>query len=82
MGYVWIEGQPFADALYMTVITLTAVGYSEVFELTPTGRTFTMLLLLSGISWIVSFGGHRGLTLCWELCCLMPHPLLSGGPSH
>ena len=52
MGYVWIEGQPFADALYMTVITLTAVGYSEVFELTPTGRTFTMLLLLSGISWM------------------------------
>ena len=36
----------------MTVITLTAVGYSEVFELTPTGRTFTMLLLLSGISWM------------------------------
>jgi voltage-gated potassium channel len=36
----------------MTVITLTAVGYSEVFELTPTGRTFTMPLLLSGISWM------------------------------
>ena len=52
LGYVWIEGKSFADALYMTVITLTAVGYSEVFDLTPTGRTFTIFLLLSGISWM------------------------------
>jgi voltage-gated potassium channel Kch len=36
----------------MTVITVTAVGYSEVFDLSPTGRTFTMFLLLSGISWM------------------------------
>jgi voltage-gated potassium channel len=52
LGYVWIEEVPVADALYMTVITLTAVGYEEVFELSPRGRTFTIFLLLSGISWL------------------------------
>ena len=52
LGYVLIEQQPRADVLYMTVITVTAVGYSEVFDLTPTGRTFTIILLLCGISWM------------------------------
>ena len=52
LGYVLIEQQPLADVLYMTVITVTAVGYSEVFDLTPTGRTFTIILLLCGISWM------------------------------
>jgi voltage-gated potassium channel len=36
----------------MTVVTLTAVGYREVFDLAPNGRTFTIFLLLSGISWM------------------------------
>ena len=29
-GYVWVEGWSVGDSLYMTVITLTAVGYQEV----------------------------------------------------
>jgi voltage-gated potassium channel len=51
-GYILMEEQPFSDSLYMTVITLTAVGYEEVWDLTPAGRSFTMLLLLAGISWL------------------------------
>jgi voltage-gated potassium channel len=52
VGYVLIEGQDLADSIYMTVITLTAVGYQEVFPLSPLGRTFTMILLLGGITWM------------------------------
>jgi voltage-gated potassium channel len=51
-GYVVIEGWPFSDAIYMSVITLTAVGYEEVQPLTERGRTFTMLLLGGGITWM------------------------------
>lgn len=51
-GYMVVEGQPFGDSLYMSVITLTAVGYEEVWSLSPAGRSFTMLLLLAGISWL------------------------------
>lgn len=47
-GYVIIEGwRPF-DALYMTVITLSSVGFMEVRPLSDTGRTFTVLLILCG----------------------------------
>jgi len=52
IGYVLIEGQPFGDSLYMTVITLTAVGYQEVWELDAVGRGYTMVVLLAGISWL------------------------------
>lgn len=48
-GYVLIEGWPWDDALYMTVITLTTVGYGEVHPLTKAGRFFSVLLMFSGI---------------------------------
>ncbi|NNL30346.1 MAG: potassium channel protein [Gemmatimonadetes bacterium] len=51
-GYQVLEGQNVADALYMTIITLTAVGYREVFPLSPEGRAFTIFVLLAGISWL------------------------------
>jgi Ion channel len=41
LGYMWIEGASANDALYMTVITETAVGYSETISLSQAGRTFT-----------------------------------------
>jgi len=49
LGYVWIEGWSYFDALYMTVITLTTVGYGEVRPLSAAGRTFTMVIMLAGI---------------------------------
>lgn len=51
-GYHILERWSFDDALYMTVITLTAVGFQEVRPLTESGRTFTMVLLLGGITWM------------------------------
>jgi len=52
VGYMVIEGWALADAVYMSAITLTAVGYEEVHPLSPMGRHFTMLLLLGGITWM------------------------------
>jgi voltage-gated potassium channel len=49
LGYVWIEGWNYFDALWMTVITLTTVGYSEVRPLTQAGRAYSMVLMLAGI---------------------------------
>ncbi|GMR12073.1 MAG: potassium channel protein [Gemmatimonadota bacterium] len=50
VGYVVLQEATIHDALYMTVITLTAVGYSEVLPLTVMGRNFTMILLVFGIT--------------------------------
>jgi len=49
LGYMSIEGWSAADALYMTVITVTTVGYLEVHPLDPAGRAFTMGLALGGV---------------------------------
>jgi voltage-gated potassium channel len=50
IGYMWIEGASVNDALYMTVITETAVGFSEVIPLSQSGRTFTMFVLAGGVT--------------------------------
>lgn len=49
LGYVAIEKWSFFDALYMTIITLTTVGYQEVHALSKEGRSFSMVLILSGV---------------------------------
>jgi voltage-gated potassium channel len=49
LGYYAIEGWSLADALYMTVITITTVGYREVHDLGGAGRVFTMFLALGGV---------------------------------
>jgi len=40
-GYVLIEGWPVFDALYMTVTTMTTVGYMEVHPLSRAGASST-----------------------------------------
>lgn len=47
-GYMIIEHFPFLDALYMTIITLSTVGYREVREFDTNGKIFTILLIFSG----------------------------------
>jgi len=49
VGYRVTEGWPIEDCAYMTVITLTTVGFSEVHPMTHGGRLFTMVLALGGI---------------------------------
>ncbi len=50
LGY-WILEPDYSlfDALYMTVITLTTVGYGEVHLLHTSGRIFTIFLLIGGV---------------------------------
>jgi voltage-gated potassium channel len=49
LGYLVIEGWTLLDALYMTIISMTTVGYGETQELTEAGRVFTIFLLISSI---------------------------------
>jgi voltage-gated potassium channel len=49
LGYVFIEGWSFFDALFMTITTLTTVGYGEVHPQSMMGRAYTMVLILAGV---------------------------------
>lgn len=49
IGYRLIEGWSFLDSLYMTVTTITTVGFTEVHPLSTAGRIFTIFLILGGV---------------------------------
>lgn len=49
LGFVWIEGYNWLDAFYMTVITISTVGYTEVQPLTSSGKIFASILILLNI---------------------------------
>lgn len=57
VGYMVIEGWPFEDALYMTVITLSTVGYGEVLKVSSEGRIFTMVLIVTGVGFVFYLAG-------------------------
>ncbi len=53
VGYMLIEDASFDDGLYMTMITVSTVGYGETVHLTPAGRYFTMILILIGVGYVM-----------------------------
>jgi voltage-gated potassium channel len=52
LGYMNLANIKPLDALYMTVITLSTVGFKEVVELSDTGKIFTIFLIFGGISFV------------------------------
>jgi len=49
-GFMTVEGYSFFDALYMTVITITTIGYGEVKPLSHAGRIFNMLFIITSFA--------------------------------
>lgn len=93
LGYYLLEGWRPLDALYMTIISMTTVGYSEIGELTDAGRVFTMCLLVGSVgtagyavSTIASFVVEgefqrilRGRKMDKRIARLKNHIILCGG---
>jgi voltage-gated potassium channel len=48
-GYVLIGGWTLLDAFYMTIITISTVGFTEVHPLAPAGKLFTSALIVGGV---------------------------------
>lgn len=53
LGYMFISGYSFVDALYMTVITISTVGFGEIEPLNDQEKLFTVFLIATSI---ISFG--------------------------
>jgi voltage-gated potassium channel len=53
--YTWAEHWRPLDALYFSVVTLTTVGYGDLYPRTDAGKVFTILYILVGIGLISSF---------------------------
>lgn len=53
VGYMLIERLSFWEALYMTVITISTVGYREIVLPSRAGEIFTMIIIISGLATVV-----------------------------
>jgi voltage-gated potassium channel len=49
IGYTFIEGWSFLDSLYMTITTITTVGFKEIHPLSDAGRIFSIFLIIGGV---------------------------------
>lgn len=49
VGYYYLLDVSLVDALYMTIITISTVGYSEVAEMTTTAKFFSMFIIFWGV---------------------------------
>jgi voltage-gated potassium channel len=49
VGYMIVEKWDIFDSFYMTIITLTTVGYEEVHKMSRAGKMFSIVLMLSGV---------------------------------
>jgi voltage-gated potassium channel len=52
VGFTWIEHYPPFDAFYMTLTTMTTVGYGEIHPLSQAGRIFNSFLIFFGVTTI------------------------------
>jgi len=53
LGYVAIEGYSFLDALFMTVITMSTVGFGTIGDLSSSGKAFSVLLIILSTGTVV-----------------------------
>lgn len=70
VGYRFIEDWSWFDAFYMSVTTVSSVGYSEVHPLSSPGRTFTTFVIALGVT---------GLGIWWALTTALIVELDLGG---
>ncbi len=93
IGYSWIEGWYWLDALYQTVITFSTVGFQEIAPLSPAGRLFTIFLIFFGLviiallsgsvtTWFVSsqiLAKRKILKMKKKIAALKDHVIICGG---
>jgi voltage-gated potassium channel len=65
LGYMLLLNVGFIDALYMTVITISTVGYGEVRPMTDPAKVFSIFLIFSGLS-TVGYGVTSLVSLFFE----------------
>ncbi len=73
LGYMVILDIPFIEGLYMTIITVSTVGYSEVAEMTPLAMWFSIIFILVSLGMVgylakvvFDFIGEANFNLTWR----------------
>ncbi len=64
-GYSFLEDWSVHDSLYMTVITLTTIGFKEVRPLSEQGRIFTIVFVFFGVG-VLAYSINTGMRIIFE----------------
>ncbi len=64
-GYHFLEGMKWFDGLYMTFITISTIGFTELKTLSVEGRLFTMGIFVFGIG-VISYIASQTTQLLFE----------------
>ncbi|MBW2294294.1 MAG: potassium channel protein [Deltaproteobacteria bacterium] len=48
-GFVFLEGMDWTSAIYLSVVTISTVGFGDITPVTPAGRFFTLGLIATGV---------------------------------
>lgn len=64
-GYMMLLDVSFTDAFYMTVITISTVGYGEVGQMTDAAKLFSIFIIFSGLT-VVGYGATSIVSLFFE----------------
>src|SRR5260370_2765270 len=68
VGFVVVEQYSWFDAFYMTLITVSTVGYAEVHPLSHAGRVFNSFLIFFGVTiMLLAVGGMTQVIIELEL---------------
>jgi voltage-gated potassium channel len=68
LGFVLIDHYPVFDAFYMTLTTVTTVGYGELHPLSRAGRVFNSFLILGGVlTMLLAIGAMTQIVIELEL---------------
>src|SRR5580700_5797341 len=68
LGFIWIEHYSLFDAFYMTLITVSTVGYQELHPLSFYGRVFNSFLIMFGVTMLLlAVGGMTQVIIELEL---------------
>jgi voltage-gated potassium channel len=54
MFYATIEGLHWVDAVYLSVVTLTTLGYGDLHPVTDAGKLFTIVYLFTGMGVMIT----------------------------
>ena len=65
LGYHYLENMAFFDGLYMTFITISTIGFTEIKSLSIEGRLFTMGIFIFGIG-VISYIASQTTQLLFE----------------
>jgi len=66
MFYATVEGFRWVDAFYLSVVTLTTLGYGDLHPVTDAGKIFTVFYLLTGMGVVITVVTRLGRAMYHE----------------